>query len=83
MDQSCDVIELRRYRQRSHILLSCLFFGLLHWAGGFWYIVLTGVVAGGILAGLFVWRRNIVVAFAAHLTLNLVEFLLVWIMSSP
>lgn len=75
---------ISRLRQRfgitGAIFLSCLFFGLLHWAGGFWYVVLTGIVAGGIFAGLFVWRRNIVVAYAAHLALNLVEFLLVWLM---
>ncbi len=75
---------ITRLRQRfgvfSTFVLSCLFFGLLHWTGGFWYIVLTGVVAGGIFAALFFWRRNIVVAYAAHLALNLVEFLLVWFM---
>jgi hypothetical protein len=41
-------------------------------------VVLTGSVAGGLLAGLFVWRKNVVASFAAHLTLNLVEFLYVW-----
>lgn len=61
-------------------LISCLFFGLLHWSGGFWYILLTGTVAGGLLAGLLMWRRNIVVAYTAHLALNAVEFLLVWLM---
>ena len=75
---------ISRLRQRfgiiGAILLSCLFFGLLHWAGGFWYIVLTGIVAGGIFAALFVWRRNIVVAYTAHLALNSVEFLFVWLM---
>lgn len=67
-----------RYRVPVAALISCVFFGLLHWTGGFWYIVLTGSVAGGILAGLFVWRKSIVAAYSAHLALNLVEFLLVW-----
>jgi membrane protease YdiL (CAAX protease family) len=75
---------IKRLRQRFSVsgafFLSCLFFGLLHWAGGFWYIILTGVVAGGAFAGLFMWRRNLVVAYTAHLALNLVEFLLVWLM---
>ena len=62
-------------------LQSCLFFGLLHWTGGFWYILLTGFVAGGIFAALFLWRRNIVATYAAHLALNLVEFLFVWQMA--
>jgi uncharacterized protein len=60
-------------------ILSCLFFGVLHWTGGFWYMLLTGIVAGGIFAGLFLWRRNIVVAYSAHLALNTVDFLFVWL----
>ncbi len=60
------------------ILLSCTFFGALHWAGGFWYIVLTGVVGGGIFAGLYYWRNGIVAPFAAHLALNLVEYVYAW-----
>ena len=59
------------------IVISCIFFGLLHWTGGFWYILLTGIVAGGLFCGLFAWRKNIYAPFAAHLLLNLIEF--VWI----
>lgn len=70
----------KRYRLLPALVLSCLFFGLLHWAGGFWYIILTGVVAGGVLGGLYLWRGNILAPFAAHLALNLVEFLLIWLM---
>ena len=55
----------------------CAFFGLLHWTGGFWYILLTGVVAGGLFAGLRIWRGTLVAPFAAHLVLNILEF--VWI----
>ncbi len=62
------------------IVISCVFFGLLHWSGGFWYMLLTGVVAGGLLAGLFVKRKNILAPFGAHLALNIVEFLLIWLM---
>lgn len=69
----------QRYRTPIAIAISCLFFGLLHWAGGFWYILLTGVLAGGLFAGLTVWRKNMVAPFAAHLALNLVEFLYVWL----
>lgn len=74
---------LARLRQRFSmpiaVALACIFFGLLHWAGGFWYMVLTGSVAGGMFAGLYVWRRNLVAAYAAHLALNVVEFLFVWL----
>ncbi|NRA19847.1 MAG: CPBP family intramembrane metalloprotease [Oceanospirillaceae bacterium] len=57
------------------IILSCLFFGLLHWAGGVWYMLLTGIVAGGIFAGLYYYSGGIVAPFAAHLVLNLIEFI--------
>jgi membrane protease YdiL (CAAX protease family) len=61
------------------ILLSCFFFGLLHWAGGIWYILLTGLVAGGLFAGLYTARKNMIAPFAAHLALNIVEFLFIWL----
>jgi uncharacterized protein len=74
---------LARLRQKfgdvAAVIVTCVFFGLLHWAGGFWYIVLTALFAGGSFAGLVIWRRNIVVAYAAHLALNLTEFLFVWL----
>ena len=60
------------------VVLSCLLFGLLHWAGGFWYVLLTGVVAGGTFAGLFYWRGGVLTPFAAHLALNLIEFIYAW-----
>jgi uncharacterized protein len=69
----------QKYGDVVAVILTCICFGLLHWAGGFWYIVLTALVAGGTFAGLVLWRRNIVVAFAAHLALNLVEFVFVWL----
>ncbi len=59
------------------IALSCLFFGILHWTGGFWYILLTGIVAGGLFAWLRVSRKNIIAPFAAHLALNIVETIFV------
>lgn len=71
----------QRFGPVSTFILSCLFFGLLHWTGGFWYILLTGFVAGSIFAALFLWRRNMVATYAAHLALNLVEFLFVWQMA--
>lgn len=61
------------------ILISCIFFGLLHWSGGFWYMLLTGIVAGGSFAALFVWRGQTVTPFVAHLLLNGIEFLVIWL----
>ncbi|MDE2385213.1 MAG: CPBP family intramembrane metalloprotease [Alphaproteobacteria bacterium] len=55
-------------------LVSCIAFGALHWAGGFWYMVLTGAVAGGAFMALRLWRGNLLAPFSAHLALNLVEF---------
>lgn len=62
------------------VAISCIFFGLLHWSGGFWYMLLTGLVAGGLFAGLFVKRKNLLAPFGAHLALNIIEFLLIWLM---
>jgi membrane protease YdiL (CAAX protease family) len=64
-----------RYGPVAALILSCLAFGLLHWAGGLWYMMLAGLVAGGCFAGLYHWRGGIVAPFAAHLVLNLVEFI--------
>ncbi len=60
------------------VVLSCMLFGLLHWAGGFWYVLLTGIVAGGLFAGLFYWREGLLAPFAAHFALNLIEFIYAW-----
>jgi membrane protease YdiL (CAAX protease family) len=69
-----------RFGTARAVTISCLFFGLLHWPGGLWYVALTGLVAGGLFAGLFVKRGNILAPFGAHLALNLVEFLLIRLM---
>lgn len=56
-------------------ILSCIFFGLLHWAGGFWYIVITGVFAGGMFCTLLIWRKNIIAPFISHFVLNVIEYI--------
>ena len=58
--------------------ISCLLFGLLHWPGGIWYILLTGGIVGATFAGLFLWRDGVLTPFVAHLTLNLIEFFYAW-----
>lgn len=55
-------------------LLSCTAFGLLHGAGGLWYLLLTGAVAGGCFTALCPWRRGLVAPVSAHPALNLIEF---------
>jgi membrane protease YdiL (CAAX protease family) len=73
---------MRRFGLGTAIAIDCTLFGLLHWSGGFWYILLTGVVAGGTLAGLFAWRRTIITSYAAHLALNTAEFCVIaWTMT--
>jgi uncharacterized protein len=72
----------QRYSRGAVIVIVTLFFGLLHWAGGFWYILLTGLVAGGAFIGLRIWRGNMIAPFAAHLALNLVEFILIALLYS-
>jgi membrane protease YdiL (CAAX protease family) len=69
----------RRYGLTVTFVILTIAFGLLHWAGGFWYILLTGLVAGGLFTGLRAWRGNLLAAFVAHLALNTLEFLFVWL----
>ena len=59
------------------VAIACVFFGLLHWAGGLWYILATGVIVGGVQGALFLWRGTLIAAFMAHLSLNTVEFIYV------
>jgi membrane protease YdiL (CAAX protease family) len=64
---------LGKFSQPTAIALSIFFFGILHWTGGFWYILLVGLVAGIPFAWLRISRKNIIAPFAAHLALNIVE----------
>ncbi|MBI3152882.1 MAG: CPBP family intramembrane metalloprotease [Chloroflexi bacterium] len=64
---------LGKFSQPAAVVLSCFFFGILHWTGGFWYILLTGIIAGGLFVWLRISRKNIIAPFAAHLALNIVE----------
>jgi len=70
---------LPRFGAMGAVLLSSLFFGLLHWSGGFWYILTTALLVGIPFAILRNQRGNILVPFAAHFALNLVETLLLWL----
>jgi CAAX protease family protein len=68
------------YGPPAAFIILGVFFGLLLWAGGFWYMLLTGLIAGGLLTGLRASRGSLIAPFAAHLALNLVEFLYVWLL---
>ena len=67
---------LPRLIERSEfgVLWSCLFFGLIHWAGGFWYMILTGAVAGGLFAFIYLRNHSTTAAWLCHLSLNAAEF---------
>lgn len=60
------------------ILISCIGFGLLHWPGGLWYMAATGLIAGGMLATLYVWQGTLLAPLTAHFVLNVVEFAAAW-----
>ena len=62
------------------IIVSSIFFGLLHWAGGAWYMLATGLVVGVPFAILSLRAKSIVPAFGAHLVLNSIEF--AWVLTS-
>ncbi len=73
---------IARFGRPAGLVIHAAAFGLLHWSGGLWYMLLTGVVAGCLLAGLTLWRRQIVTAYVAHLALNAAEFALIaWTVS--
>ena len=61
-------------RPPAAVALSCVAFGMLHWPGGRWYMLLTGNVAAGCSCALYDLRGGVLAPFAAHLMLNLVEF---------
>lgn len=68
---------LLRFGALPTALITCSAFGLFHWAGGLWYMVLVGVIAGGLFIALRLLRQNLAAPFAAHLGLNTVEYLFI------
>ncbi|WP_367897995.1 lysostaphin resistance A-like protein [Leptospira sp. WS58.C1] len=65
---------LHKFGKLKSIVLTSLFFGLLHWTGGFWYILMTAIFVGVPFAILTVQSQSIICAFVSHLTLNIIEF---------
>ena len=66
---------LEKYSATKSIIVTATMFGLLHWVGGLWYIIMTGLLVGLPFAIIATKRKNIVWVFVAHLTLNLLEFI--------
>jgi len=65
-----------KYGNYVAIIISSVFFGILHWLGGFWYMLATLFFIGIPFAIISVKRRNILLVFIAHLTLNILEFIM-------
>lgn len=57
------------------LLISSIFFGFLHWGEGLWAMV-GAMILGALLAGIFIWRRNLLSPAVAHAVINIVLFLL-------
>jgi len=70
---------LGKFSQPVAVVCSMFFFGILHWTGGFWYILLTGILAGGLFVWLRLSRKNLIAPFAAHLALNIVETIFIMV----
>ncbi|HSF30583.1 MAG TPA: CPBP family intramembrane glutamic endopeptidase [Candidatus Tectomicrobia bacterium] len=69
---------ITRLRQRMGIgwavVVSSVFFGPLHWGEGFGAVITT-MVSGALLAGLFLWRQTLVTPAVAHAMTNLMVLL--------
>jgi membrane protease YdiL (CAAX protease family) len=68
---------LDKYSATKSTILTALMFGLLHWFGGFWYILMTGLLIGLPFAIIVIKRKSIVWVFTAHLALNLLEYIFI------
>lgn len=56
------------------IVFSSIAFGLLHWMGGFWYTLITGVLIGLPFSMIALHKNGFLMVFVIHFTLNLIEF---------
>ena len=55
-------------------VVGCAAFGLFHWPGGAWYVLLTGALVGGACWALRAWSGGLAAPIAAHLALNVIEY---------
>lgn len=63
-----------RYSTILAVVVTSVFFGLLHWGQGTWGVFDTTLL-GFLLAGIFVWRGNLWCVTAAHSTFNAIVIL--------
>lgn len=70
------VRQLRpHFNLTTRILLTSAGFGLLHCMAGVWFMLMTAVLVGIPFAFVAEKRNNIIWTFAAHTTLNILEFI--------
>lgn len=68
---------LGKYSKLPSVIVVSIFFGLLHWSGGLWYMLITALFVGVPFGLIAANRRNIILVYTAHLTLNFLEFIYV------
>ncbi|MEM9665364.1 MAG: CPBP family intramembrane glutamic endopeptidase [Bacteroidota bacterium] len=56
------------------LIVGSAAFGLFHWPGGVWYMVITGGLVGSACWGLRIWDGGLWAPYMAHLTLNVIEY---------
>ncbi|MFN6944791.1 MAG: lysostaphin resistance A-like protein [Cytophagaceae bacterium] len=66
----------QKYSGTTTVIVTSLMFGLLHWVGGFWYILITGILVGIPFGIVQLKKETILLVFTAHFSLNLIEFIL-------
>lgn len=64
----------KRWNTIAAVLVTALAFGALHWGNGL-DAILFASVWGVLLAGIFLWRRNLLAGTAAHALYNLLVLL--------
>jgi membrane protease YdiL (CAAX protease family) len=69
---------VQRIGKYKAVIISSFFFGLLHWVGGFWYILMTMLFIGIPFSLIAINKKNIFLVFIAHLTLNFLEFVFIF-----
>lgn len=63
------------YNRPTRILISSLAFGLFQISGGFWFLIMNALLVGLPFALVADYRKSIIWTFAAHTTLNILEFI--------
>ncbi|HQQ94663.1 MAG TPA: CPBP family intramembrane metalloprotease [Bacteroidia bacterium] len=72
-----------RYSKSMALSLNVVFFALLHWTGGLWYMCICGLFVGLPFALITMHRKSLVLVYIAHLSLNTIEFIYVLKQYSP